>query len=363
MKIAFYIANFNDIGGIESWIYYIGKTYGKNRDIIVFYVGDGGSQEQLDRLRPMFKLRRFYHQKVKCDLVIFPYTVSNDILLCFEAKRIQFIHACYSVAYGVKTLSTNPLIDEYIAVSQTVADDFYKLTGHMPRVIYNPIYIEKPRRVLKIISATRISDDKGSIWERMKILAKKLNDAKLPFIWLVFTNSKRVSDVPNVYFVPANLKITDYIADADYLAQFSKTEGDCLSIKESLSVNTPVLCTNFAAALENGVVDGVNGYIFDMDMSNIDVDKIYNEIPKFEGRIKKSEKEWKELLGPERKIQEKEEMVKVRCVTPYGFQDYEENKFRKRDSVWTCTRERAEHLEDFIDPKSLTHYHLVDIIE
>ena len=363
MKIAFYIANFNDIGGIESWIYYIGMMYGKNRDITVYYVGDGGSQEQLDRLRPLMKVRRFYNQRIKCDLAIFPYTVPNDILLCFNARRVQFIHACYSVAYGVKELKTNPLIDEYIAVSQTVADDFHKLTGHMPRVIYNPIYIEKPRKVLKIISATRISDDKGSIWERMKEFAKQLNNAKIPFIWLVFTNSKKVSDVPNVYFVPANLKITNFIAEADYLAQFSKTEGDCLSIKESLSVNTPVLCTNFAAAIENGVVDGVNGYIFNMDMSNIDVDKIYNKIPKFDGKIKKSEKEWKELLGPEHEVRDNEELVKVRCVIPYGFPDLEENVFRKRDSVWTCTRERAEFLEDFIDPKSLTHYHLVDIIE
>ena len=361
MKIAFYIPYFNNIGGIESWIYYISKLYGEGRDITVYYIS--GDEAQLDRLKPTFRVRRFYHQKIECDLAVFAFTVPNDVLECFKAKRkVQFIHACYSYAYGIKELKPNPLIDEYIAVSQTAADDFYNLTGVMPRVMYNPVYLEKPKKVLILISATRISEDKGSIWNKMKILANKFNEAGLPILWLVFTNSKKVSDVKNVVFLPPELNIGNYIAMADYLVQLSKTEADCLSIKESLSLGVPVLVTNFAAALENGVVDGKTGYIFNMEMDNVDVHKIYNNIPKFEYKLNSSPKDWEDLLGPKHKV-EKDKMVKVRCCFREGFPDLEDNVYRKYGSVWECTMDRALYLEDFKDPNTLTNYHLVDIIE
>ena len=302
MKIAFYIPHFNNIGGVESWIYYISRLYGEGRDINVYYIS--GDEKQINRLKKYVRVKKFYYQKIKCDIAIFMATTSPSELLCFEAskERIQFVHACYSIAYNTKKFIPSEYIDRYIAVSQTAANDYYNITGTMPEVMYNPVYIEKPRKVLKLISATRISRDKGSIWERMRIFAQKLIAADIPFIWLVFTNNTDIKpDVKNVVFMPSELKITDYIAEADYLAQFSKTEADCLSIKESLSVGTPVLVTNFAAAIENGVVDGKTGYIFNMKMDNIDVNKVYNNIPKFEYKLNSSDKEWNKLLGPKSK--------------------------------------------------------------
>ena len=199
LKIAFYIPFFNNIGGVESWMYYVSKLFGKNRDITVYY--SSGDEKQIDRLLPLVKVKRFFNQEIDCDVAIFAFNLPDKDLLCFKAKkqRIQFIHACYSVAYNIKQLQTNPLIDRYIAVSQTAADDFYNLTGFMPEVIHNPIYFEKPKRVLRLISATRIAEDKGSIWEKMQIFAKKLIEKEIPFIWLVFTNNTNIkpSIIPN----------------------------------------------------------------------------------------------------------------------------------------------------------------------
>ncbi len=363
LKIAFYIPHFNNIGGIESWIYYISRLYGDNRDITVYW--SSGDENQINRLRDKLKIRRFYYQKIDCDVAIFCVTIPDTEISCFNAKkeRIQFIHAVYSVAYGMGKFTPSPLIDRYIAVSQTAADDFYNLTGVMPKVMFNPIYLEKPRKVLKLISATRISRDKGSIWEKMKILAKKLNAANIPFIWLVFTNNTDVkSDIKNVIFMPSQLKITDYIADADYLIQLSKTEAFAYSLVESLALGTPVLATNFAAASEMGLVDGKTGYIFNMEMDNIDVDKIYNHIPKVEYTIKTSDKEWKELLGPEVKSENKEDLVSVRCIKMEGFKDPETGKRRKYKEVWKCSRETAEYMVNYNNPNSFTNGPLVDII-
>lgn len=365
MKIAIYCPNINKIGGVESWLYYIGRLYGEGRDITVYYVT--GDEKQMDRLKQYIKVKRFYWQKIKCDIAIFIATTAPSEILCFEAskERIQFIHACYSVAYNTKKFIPSEYIDRYIAVSQTAANDYYSITGTMPEIMYNPVYIEKPRKVLKLISATRISRDKGSIWERMRIFAQKLIAADIPFIWLVFTNNTDIKpDVKNVVFMPSELKITDYIAEADYLVQFSKTEGDCLSIKESLLVGTPVLVTNFDAALENGVVDGKTGYIFDMNMTNIDVNKIYNKIPKFEYKLNSSDKSWNKLLGPrnKKKIVESD-VCKVKCIKMEGFKDPATGKRRKYEEVWTCSQEDAEYLITYNNPNSFTNGPLVDIIE
>ena len=306
-------------------------------------------------------------QEIDCDIAIFAFNPPDRELLCFKAKKekIQFIHACYSAAYNIKHYETNPLIDRYIAVSQTAADDFYNLTGFMPEVIHNPVYFEKPKKVLRLISATRIAEDKGSIWEKMQIFARKLIEKDIPFIWLVFTNNRNVhTDIKGFVFMEPQLKITNYIAGSHYLAQFSKTEADCLSIKESLCVGTPVLATNFAAAIENGVVDGKTGYIFDMDMSNIDVEKIYNNIPKFEYKVNNSEKEWNKLLGEEQENISPEKKVRVKCTYREGFQDYEYDVFRKYGEEWDTYYERALFLTNYKleNPEGFTIIKLVDII-
>ncbi len=364
MKIAFYIPFFNHIGGVEDWIYYISKLYGNNRDITVYYVN--GDEKQIDRLLPLIKVKKFYNQEIDCDIAIFAAVVPDNEIKCFNAKkeRIQFVHACYSIAYKLKEFTKNPLIDRYIAVSETAANDFYKISGYMPEIMYNPIYIEKPKKVLKLISATRITEDKGSIWEKMKIFAKKLIEKDIPFIWLVFTNNKTVkSDIKGFVIMPPELKITDYIREADYLAQFSKTEADCLAVKKSLCVGTPVLVTNFDAAIENGVVDGKTGYIFNMEMDNIDVEKIYNNIPIFEYKVNNSEKEWNELLGKPCKPK-KDKMVEVKCKVE-KFWDVEYQCWRKRGEKWVVDTDRARSLVNSKQKtqEGFTIMQLVDIIE
>lgn len=364
MKIAFYISNINKIGGVESWIYYIGQLYGEGRDITVYY--STGDEIQIERLKKVVKVRKFYYQNISCDVAIFCVNTPDSEILCFKAKkeRVQFIHAVYSVAYNIKELKANPLIDRYIAVSQTAADDFCNLTGFMPEVMFNPVYLEKPKRILKLISATRISNDKGSIWEKMQILAKKLKSANVPFIWLVFTNNTNVkTDIEGLILMPSTLNITNYIAEADYLVQLSKTEAFAYSLVESLVLGTPVLATNFAAASEMGLVDGETGYIFNMEMDNVDVDKIYNHIPKVEYKLKTSDKEWKNLLGPKQKQKPKDELVKVRCIKMEGFPDPETGKTRRYKEVWTCTQEEADYLINYNHPTSFTNGPLVDIIE
>ena len=72
--------------------------------------------------------------------------------------------------------------------------------------------------------------------------------------------------------------IFDYIVEADYGVQLSDTEGYCYFVNECLQYGTPVISTNYPSIYES-VEDGKNGYLLDMDLSNLDINKIVNCIP------------------------------------------------------------------------------------
>ena len=107
-----------------------------------------------------------------------------------------------------------------------------------------------------------------------------------------------------------------YIKEADYGVQLSDTEGYSYFINECLQYGTPVLCTDFPSAYES-VKDGENGYILDMDLKNLDIEKIVNNIPKnFEYKEKCSEKDWIKLL--DKKVERKRsKMFKVIAKQDY----------------------------------------------
>ena len=45
--------------------------------------------------------------------------------------------------------------------------------------------------------------------------------------------------------------------------------------------------------------DGVNGYLLNDDLSNLDIDKIFNEVPKVSGYKEKLSPEWQKVLRGE----------------------------------------------------------------
>ena len=353
MKIAFYVANINDIGGVESWLYYISLLYGKDHDLTLYY--NKGSNEQIDRyIKNYMNVVKYVNQKVECDKAIFCYD-TGPIDNFIAKEKIQFIHMIVDNKFVV-----NPKIDKFYAVSKTARDLFVKTTGKECGVLYNPLYLEKPKKVLRLISPTRVADDKGPIWKRMLLLADKLNEANIPFTWLIFTNHhERISNARRgMILVNPELNIEPYIADSDYLVQLSTKESSSLTSKQALGLGVPVLVTNFNTVDELGIIDGVNGYVFDMNLSNVDINKIYNNIPKnFEYKMNESTKEWDKFLGKPVK-KELKEMVKVKLVYNDTFKDVVENVIRYPNEEWWMTKERAETIT-----KNFTNQKIIDIIK
>lgn len=145
-------------------------------------------------------------------------------------------------------------------------------------------------------------------------LAQELKKANIKFRWTIFTDlnlyNKKPFDIEEVVYMKPSHDFMDYVKESDYGVQLSDTEGYSYFINECLQYETPVICTNFPSVYES-VEDGVNGYILDMNLKNLDIDKIVNNIPKnFTYEEKCTEKDWIKLLN--KKIErKKKEMYKI----------------------------------------------------
>ena len=332
----FFIPHFNIIGGVETYAYELAKKYGKY-DITFIYTDDTSDRKQIARLRKLVRVKK-YKQKdgiIECKRLFVMYKANLDI---FKAEKIYLIsHADYEIQ-NLKPV-VDDRIDKYFGVSKSVADAYKRVSGKDTEVIYNPITIEKPRKILKLISATRLTKEKGGT--RIIQLAEELDKANIPYIWYLFTNGRLPVDNPNIVYMKPRLDIRDWINECDYLVQLSNTEAWCYSVLESLLLHTPVIVTPIPSFIEMGIKDSENGYILPFDMKNIDAEKIYNNIPIIKD-FKAPEDKYGELLLKKKSTYKYEE---VEVQASKNFTDIEENKYRKKDEIFKVEKERANYLE------------------
>lgn len=186
-------------------------------------------------------------------------------------------------------------------------------------------------------------------------LAQELKKANIKFRWTIFTDLKLYNQKPFnleeiVYMQPSH-DFMDYIVEADYGVQLSDTEGYSYFINECLQYGTPVICTNFPSAYES-IEDGLNGYIVNMELSNLDLDKVVNKIPNsFIYKEKTTEKDWIEILNKKRK--RGNEMFKIIANEDYTdtkpefitlgikTQNKKGAQFKKGDIYFIDNKERA----------------------
>ena len=328
----FYIPHFNVIGGLETYIYELAKKYSKYDITVVYSCGD---YKQIARLTKYVRVIKNNGEKIKCKRLFIMYKSNLDL---FEADYIiQITHADYKAQN--LTPNKDPRINEHYAVSKAVAKSYEEISGLETKVCYNPLTIDKPKKVLKLISATRLTKEKGK--DRMIKLANILTNNNIPFLWLIFTNDKQAIDNPNVIYMNPRLDIRDFIAGSDYLVQLSDTEAWSYSVLESLSLGTPVITTPIPCFEEMGIENGKNGYILPFNMKDIPINDIYENIPVFDFKAPKDI--YDKLLIKEPSTYDPNELVKVKCKKTY--KDLEYNKQIKKDEEFEITKERAEYLK------------------
>lgn len=332
----FYYSHLTPIGGIETWLWNIAKKYGGTHDITVFY--SHADRGQLRRLQRLVRAERYVGQAIRCRRVFVCYDAAGFLQHVEAEEYVLCVHGDYAaLGYPAPQL---PKITKVIGVSQVVCDSYRALTGKDIELCYNPQVPVKPKKVLRLISATRMAPEKAP--ERFKILADALDGAGIPFAWDIYTDSSPTFTNPSVAWKPTRLNVIDFIAAADYLVQPSLTEGEPYSLIEALSVGTPVIVTDFPAAREIGVVDGVNGFILPQSMEHIPLDAIQKGLEKF--RYSAPSDRWGELLEPGAGsyLQDIGRGVAVECVSPYY--DTQRKLSVSPGDVFCVSEERAETL-------------------
>ncbi len=332
----FYYSTLCPIGGIETWLWNIGKKYGTSHDILVLY--SRADPAQLRRLQRVVRTKQFDGKPIQCKRAFFCYDCADVIEHIQAEEYFLVVHGDYK-ALGVAP-PRRPKITRYIGVSQVVCDSYHELTGLPIELCYNPQVPIKPRTVLRLISATRFSPEKCK--PRFEAFAKALDKARIPFTWDIFTDDSVAINHPSIFWRKRRLDVIDFIADADYLVQLSDTEGEPYALNEALSVGTPVIVTDFPAAREMGVQNGVNGWILPMDMQELPLDSIVKGVKKF--KYSPLQDRWGELLEPGKGtyLQELEGTVEVMCIAVY--QDLELNQMIYEGQTLHVHRERADAL-------------------
>jgi glycosyltransferase involved in cell wall biosynthesis len=332
MKNVFWFSNINSIGGVETFFYYLARKYGEDHDITVYY--SSGDPDQIARLRKYARVRRYLGGRIKCDKAFFNYNL--DIIDSVEAN--EYIEIIHYDALAMKMMpNLHPKITRYIGVSQLVCDNFTKMTGLPCELCYNPIVLDKPKKYLRLVSATRLTAEKGK--ERMRILADMLDNEGIPFEWIVYTNDTQAIKNPNVYYRKPKLGIEDAIANADYLVQLSDGEGFCFSVVEALALGTPVIVTDCPVYKELGLQHGKNAFILPFDMTEVPIKAIAKGLPKV--KFSPPKDRWNDILAEGIDTSEDE---KTECIVIEKYYDLVFNRMMEKGDIFTVDIERANYL-------------------
>ena len=335
MTNIFYFSQINAIGGVETFFYYLAKKY-EDRDITIYY--KTGDENQVARLARHVRIRRYRGEEIYCKRAFFNYNI--DIIDHVHAEEyFQIVHADYQAM----TMSywTHPKITRILGVSQHVCDVIEQMTGTKPELAYNPVIVEKPRKVLRLISATRLTKEKGR--DRMIMLAQMLDAAEIPYRWMVYTDSQNPIKNPNISFRPPRLNLTSEVADADYLVQLSDAEGLCFSVVESLMIGTPVIVTDLPVYNELGLNEK-NSFRLPLDMHEVPIDAIYKGLPKF--KYEPPEERWSEILGNEKSTYGEDQRRRVRLRALVKYIDLELNRMIQQGEEIETNAVRAAVLID-----------------
>ena len=342
----FYQLHINNIGGIETFLYELARlSYKHGRDLtIVYRTGDPAQIERIGRYCRILPLSSV-EKPIKCHKAFFNYAV--DAINDFEADEyIQIIHADFKSDILQGWIHNNPQSDKITAryaVSTNNAKSYEEVTHRLVTgVLYNPIQIDDEPRVMTLVSAQRMSEEKGI--HRIQKLVKLLDNAQIPYVWHIFANATVNMDSENVMFHSMTLDVRKWIKYADYTVLLSDTEGFPYTVYESLCLGTPVIVTPLQMLDEMGV-SAENSVVINFDMSNVDVGKIYEKAGTFHFDYQPKPDGWLKLLTGKSTYKYVEpEYVKIQASMRYL--DTVLNRTVDEDEVYKVTKDRAAVIVD-----------------
>ena len=272
-----YFTDIHVIGGIETWIQNLSKDY----EFSVVY--DTANKERLEKFKSLgIETIKNVGQPIECNTLLF--MLWSDKAQIKAKNKYLFIHGIYTEPIEI------PEHDKIYAVSKVSAEAFEKVSGEPVEVLYNPIEIEPTTKPLVLGVFSRLSKEKGK-W-RIEYLIEKLEALKKPYLMLVFTDLP-FEETEHVKMIKPEMNPTGWMQICDYIVQLSDTEAGSLTLQEALKLGKPLIVTELPMLKEFGI-DKTNAKILKFDMSNLDIEDLWN-IPVVNWKEPKS-KEWDGIM-------------------------------------------------------------------
>lgn len=309
-KIVFYFPRLW-LGGTEIAMLNLIKRLHKKYDIAVCFDSNFNDMNMVLEISKYANVVNSKYKLVKCNTCVYV-SLNGGYSNILADKYIQWNHTTIQeVKNFTKELKTN--IDIFVSVSNEAQKQLKDKFNKDSIVIYNELNpdidklasekVELKRAKLNLVTVARISQEKGFM--RMLRMAVELKRKNIDFIWYIIGSSddleyernvkKMFKNIPEVIFVGRQYNPYPYIKNADYGVMLSTRESYCIFIAECRHFNVPVIVTNWKS-VEEQIVDGDNGYIVDMELSNLDIEKIFKKELKPNNKIVSEYKKWEEIL-------------------------------------------------------------------
>ena len=341
----FYARNIHEIGGVETFVYELAKKY-KDKDIAV--VCKTIAPKQKERLKKFCKVYVHRQQQIECKVIITNWDTSIYDYVNKEAKKYTVLHTDYSNKTEILGLPKDREDITYIGITEDSKKKFEDITGIKRTILCrNPLELEDEEPVLKLVSATRLTDIKDN--GRHLELAKALERQGIKFIWFIFT-TEEYKDNPiwqddNIIFAKSRLELGHFMKSADWYVQLSSCEGDSYSLKEALYRKTPIVVCELPYFKEIGIENNKNALFYNIDNSNADeiAKKMINPLKFTFEPVKDG---YDEIICEGKSHYEEDRLMKAKVKAIKRFYDIEAKVQREIDDEWECEEDRAENLRD-----------------
>lgn len=294
------------VGGIETANYNFASTF-RDRDIT--FIFGSADIDQVIRLTEFANvIIDDYTSEYECDILLLAnYDSGPKILDRVKARKIyQEIHAdFYNLTkmpqWRTFELNLDKRIDKILAVSET-AQNGLKRAFELDSIIAPNILAPKEENATKVfLTLSRGSAEKGI--ETIVEMARRFKAAGKSFYWILATTTAQVSidtrnalrSIPEIIMIKPSIKASAFIDKADYLVQLSKNESYCYSLHEALQSGTAVISTRIPEA-EKLIKEGINGYLVDTKLGDLDIEKIFNKVPRPAPSEEKVDPIWSQVL-------------------------------------------------------------------
>lgn len=280
------------VGGIETLLQNVAQTFPEYN---VLYLFGNADAFQLIEMSKYWNVKQYNDEIYNCDILI---SMMFDTPECvydrIHAKKVYcfYAHACWKSYWAVVKdlpywrgfiLKKSDYVDISLSVSKAACDELKEQWGVESEVV--PNIVLKDKKPMVFLTLSRLSKEKGG--EQTIKMIEEFDKAGKDFIWLVAAPKgngndeilDRLAGFSQVVFIHPSLASRRLVHIADYIVQPSLTEAFCYGAYEALAVGKPVIMLRHAQS-EAIIKDGKNGYLFNTDLSDLDVEKIFKRIPK-----------------------------------------------------------------------------------